>query len=101
MKVLAKKDEETFLVEITATEVNKILNLAYRDGYGTNRTLKVGSEINLGMGHDFYHAIAQVCDKMQSTRDAFTKAQRTMDDFARLIMEVETRHGADNPRMDG
>lgn len=52
MKVLAKKDNQTYICEVRHDEIEKYLDRYY--GKESLKTLSVDQVVNLGKGHDFF-----------------------------------------------
>jgi hypothetical protein len=50
MKVLGEGKNNSYICEISHTELEKFMN----QYYGKMKSLKIGEEVNLGEGYDFY-----------------------------------------------
>lgn len=72
MKVIGKVKDDTYLVEVNHTEIEKFLGLYYNN----LKRLEVGQEVNLGKGHD--HA-REIADAMKATREFVQSHQKVVN----------------------
>lgn len=74
MKVLAAGKNNTFICEVTQSEVEKFMNLYY----GNMKRLEAGQEIDLGAGHNFEY----------ETRKALESTKALIKDNADVIKAI-------------
>jgi len=70
MKVIGIVDNDTYLMQVSHTEIEKFMNMYY----GKCPRLKVGESIDLSKGYDF---ATQIKDSMKKTED-FILSNRTI-----------------------
>lgn len=63
MKVIGLIEENRYICEVSHTEIEKFLNMYY--GNENLNEMKVGTEINLGKGHDFMREIKSAVGETQ------------------------------------
>ena len=63
MKVIGKVDRETYLVQVSHSEIEKFLNLYYN---GKLKELAVGDSVDLGKGYNYHQDIQRA---MKETRE--------------------------------
>lgn len=78
MKVIAKVNGDTYLAEVSHTELEKLTDKYY----GNMKRLEVGDTMNLGAGHDFRDQIKSACKQMTDAVTQFERAQKTLFAFA-------------------
>ena len=72
MKVIGKGGNEVYICEVSHTEIEKFLNLYY----GRLDNLRVGEEINLGKGHDFFEETSHA---LKETRNFIGANKRVIE----------------------
>jgi hypothetical protein len=99
MKIIASRTDraygsepDTFIVEISLLEIQKVANKAgyqsWRDE-DTKKLLAPGKEYDIAAGYDFRSEIVQATKAMASGFEMFTKAAGTMHRFVNLIQQQE------------
>lgn len=81
MKVLALVDSDTYLVEVSHSEIEKVFDKYY----GKLDKLKVGAKIDLSEGYEFRTDIKAACRAMQEAMEKFDLKRETLFQFAELI----------------
>jgi len=71
MKVIGIVNHDTYICEVSHTEIEKFLNLYY----GKKDRLKVTESMDLGKGHDF---ASQIADAMRKTQDFVNANQQVV-----------------------
>lgn len=61
MKVIGKINSESYICEVSHTEIEKFKNLYYNKLH----TLKVGDSLDLGAGYDFYVDTVRALNKTE------------------------------------
>ena len=74
MLVIAKKNQDTYICELSHTELEKFMDLYYNH----LKYLDVGQEFNLGEGHDFH----------RDTLDALKKTQEFIKSNEKIIHTI-------------
>lgn len=72
MKVIGKVKDDTYLVEINHTEIEKFLGLYYNN----LKRLEVGQQVDLGKGYDYAREIG---DSMKATREFVQSHQKVVN----------------------
>ena len=83
MKVLAVVDREKFIVEISQTEVEKVMDKYYAKPPFPD--LKVGDMLDLSLGYNFRSDIRSVCNEMRDAMKKFDSARNTLLQFATMV----------------
>ncbi len=99
MKVLASRSDrgygsepDTFIVEISLYEIQKVANKAGYREWATDDTKKLlspGMEYDIAAGYDFRGAIVKAANDMTKAHESFAAATTTMTNFTRLIETQE------------
>lgn len=85
MQVIAKVNSDTYICQVSHTELEKFLNLYY----GKMPDLRVGETIDLGKGYDYQVTIVEACKRMADAMESFKRAQKVLTQFA-LMMAAAT-----------
>lgn len=102
MKILASRTDrpyggntpDTFIVEISLAEIQKVANKAgYSDWKDddTKKLLKAGAEYDIAAGYDFRGDIVAATRAMSEGHAKFAAATETMTRFVGLIQSQETQ----------
>lgn len=83
MKIIGKVDHDTYLAEVTHTELEKLANKYY----GRMDRLEVGEQVNLGAGYDFRKDITDACRSMVEAMGRFERARDSLLGFAQMVMD--------------
>lgn len=78
MLVIAKASDSTYICQVNHDELEKFMNKYY----GKMEKLKVGEEVNLGLGYNYAYKIEDACEKMTQAMKSFDQARATMTSFA-------------------
>lgn len=99
MKILGSRtsraygnEPDTFIVEISLLEIQKVANKAgYQRWTGecTKKLLAPGSEYDIAAGHDFRGEIVEAAKAMATGHEKFAAATETMTRFVGLIQQQE------------
>ena len=81
MKVIGIGERGQYLVEISHTEIEKVLDKYY----DKLKRLEVGSELNLGAGYDYRQSIQSACRQMVDATRQFEGSQKTLMAFALMV----------------
>ena len=81
MKVIGKADRDTYLVEVSHTELEKVADKYY----GKLPELRVGQEFNIGAGYDFRRDIQSACRGMVDASKSFGTARESLMRFAVMV----------------
>ena len=81
MKVIGKADRDTYLVEVSHTELEKVADKYY----GKLPELSVGQEFNIGAGYDFRRDIQSACRGMVDASTSFGTARESLMRFAVMV----------------
>ena len=81
MKVIGKGDRDTYLVEVSHTELEKVADKYY----GKLPELRVGQEFNIGAGYDFRRDIKSACRGMVDASTSFGTARESLMRFAVMV----------------
>lgn len=81
MKVIGKADRDTYLVEVSHTELEKVADKYY----GKLPELRVGQEFNIGAGYDFRRDIQSACRGMVDASTSFGTARESLMRFAVMV----------------
>ena len=84
MKVIGTISDQHYLAQVTHTELEKLSG----NYYGKLKELRVGDEMDLGMGYNFTTDIQAVCKKMTDAMEAFEKARVTLNSFALMLASL-------------
>ena len=88
MKVIAKKDNQTYICEVRHDEIEKYLDRYYSKD--SLKTLSVDQVVNLGKGHDFFRDTKRA---LEETRKFFESHKSTVkaiaDGFLMTVDEPE------------
>jgi hypothetical protein len=84
MKVLGIVDSSTYLCEVGHSELEKSVDKYY----GHLPKLKVGSELDLGLGYDFRSAIKEACKATVDADIRFHGARQTLHKFAIMVANL-------------
>jgi hypothetical protein len=77
VKVIGIKDRDTYICEVTHTELEKVFNKYY----GNMPHLESGGEVDLGMAYNFDSSIRSVCQGMNNAMVAFEHAANVVHQF--------------------
>lgn len=91
MQIIGKVDDNTYLAQVTHTELEKAADLYY----GRLPKLGVGATVDLAAGHDYRDEIKEACRSMVEASKRFERAQRTLLDFARMVCDLPESAGRD------
>lgn len=72
MKVIAKIDSDVYLCQVRHAEIEKYLGLYYNK----MGTLKVGDEVDMGQGYNFFH---QTQDALKKTEEFITSNKKVIE----------------------
>lgn len=89
MKIIGTVNRDTYLAEISHTELEKVADKYY----GKLEPLRVGSEFNLGAGYDFRQNIQSACRDMVDASKSFGTAQASMVRFAVMVAGLPSPTG--------
>ena len=94
MKILATAARDTFIAEISRTEIEKVFNKYYGK---LDTKLEPGTVVNLAAGHNFRDEIQSACREMSDAMKQFERARETMMSFAVMVsnLPAELRPGED------
>lgn len=81
MKVIGKAERDTYLVEVSHTELEKVADKYY----GKLPELRVGQEFNIGAGYDFRRDIQSACRGMVDASTSFGTARESLMRFAVMV----------------
>lgn len=81
MKVIGKADRDTYLVEVSHTELEKVADKYY----GKLPEFRVGQEFNIGAGYDFRRDIQSACRGMVDASTSFGTARESLMRFAVMV----------------
>lgn len=84
MQIIGKVNGDTYLAQVTHTELEKAADLYY----GKLPKLDVGAVVDLAAGHDYRDEIREACRSMVEASKRFERAQRTLLDFARMVCDL-------------
>lgn len=93
MKVIGMVNSGTYLCEVTHDELEQSVDLYY----GKMKALKVGDTMNLGAGHDFRGDIQHACRGLLEGVSGFSRAQRSLIAFARMVTDLHDEVAAPDP----
>ena len=85
-KVIAKITDEKYLIEVNHSELEKYLDLYYNN----MKRLKVGEEVDLSKGYDWYH---KTQDALKQTQKFFKANQENLEAItnAFLLKTIEVK----------
>lgn len=95
MKIIGKVTEgrnggaTKFLAEVTAGEINVVMNNARYTEYDWAERVKVGSEFDLTEGHKVRDDIIKATSEMKGAWDKFIAASNSMRDFVSVVAPDE------------
>lgn len=81
MKIIGDAGNKNYLVEISHTEIEKVIGKYY----GKLKALKVGEVVDIAAGYDFASDILSACKAMTDASKAFEGRQKTLLEFAAMI----------------
>lgn len=81
MKVLGKSSGDTYIVQVSHTELEKV----FEKYYGKLNKLDAGVEMNLAEGYDFRDDIKRACNEMRDAMKTFDSKLMTMLRFAEMV----------------
>jgi len=84
MKILGLVNNDTYLVQVSHTEIEKVFNKYYNN----LDKLKVGDELDLGAGYGFREDIKHACNEMRNAMKAFEANRMTLMRFANMVAEL-------------
>lgn len=84
MKVIGKASNDTYLCEVTHSELEKSVNLYY----GNLKKLEVGSVMDLGAGYNFASQIESCFKRMEEADRDFMRARETLLAFAKMVGQL-------------
>lgn len=84
MQIIGKVNGDTYLAQVTHTELEKSADLYY----GKLPKLDVGATVDLAAGHDYRDEIREACRSMVEAYKQFERAQRTLLAFARMVCDL-------------
>lgn len=92
MKVIGMASSDTYLVQVSHTELEKVFDKYF----GKLSQLKVGDEIDIGAGYNFRSDIQHACNEMRDAMKAFDSKRITMLRFAEMVgaLPEEEKGGA-------
>lgn len=85
MKIIGVAGNGHFLATVSQVEIEKALDCYYGK---LKINLNVGTEINLGAGHDFRGEIQSVCREMMDAMKQFERARATLTAFALMVSNL-------------
>jgi len=88
MKVIGEQGYDTWICVVSKQEVEKVFDKYYAKGADALEKIKIGSEIDLGVGHDFRANIRDVCHEMRDAMKAFESARATLMKFAVMVSDL-------------
>ena len=91
MQIIGKVNGDTYLAQVTHTELEKAADLYY----GKLPKLGVGATVDLAAGHDYRDEIRGACRSMVEASERFERAQRTLLAFARMVCDLPEPAGRD------
>ena len=86
MKIIAEQGNGLFIAIVSRNEIEKL-----HDEYYTQPAIPktiIGSEYDLGAGHDFRNEIKRSCKDMVDATAGFKRAQDAMIKFASMVSEM-------------
>jgi len=89
MKVIAMIDSKKYICEVSHEELEKVTDKYY----GKLEPLKVGSEMDLGMGYNFKVAIADSCRQMSNAMESFQHSKDMLLMFAKIVGNINNNEG--------
>lgn len=84
MQIIGKVNDDTYLAQVTHTELEKAADLYY----GKLPKLNVGTTVDLAAGHDYRDEIREACRSMVEASKRFERAQRALLAFARMVCDL-------------
>lgn len=82
MKVIGIKDRDTYICEVTHSEIEKVFNKYYNK----MPHLESGSEVDLGMAYNFDSSIRSVCQGMNNAMKEFERAAEVVHQFSMMVV---------------
>lgn len=89
MKIIGKANSDTYLVQVSHTELEKVFDKYY----GKLPKLEVGQELDLGEGYNFRSDIQEACREMTGAMKAFDSKRLTMLRFAEMVGALPEQEG--------
>lgn len=86
MKVIGKIDHETYLVQVSHSEIEKVTDKYYG---GIAKKFEVGDRIDIAAGYDFRSDIRNACDSMLKAMHGFEKSREALTKFAIMVTELK------------
>lgn len=88
MKIIGKNSENggDYIAIVTHVELEKLSDKYY--GNSSLGKLQVGSEMNLGAGHDFRSQIQSACKAMEDSMKSFERARDTLLKFSVMVGQL-------------
>ena len=81
MEVLGTDKQDSYIVKVSHTELEKVTG----NYYGKLKHLEVGDKLDLGLGYKFTTDIQKACGEMSDAMKVFNTAQETMRSFALMF----------------
>lgn len=82
MKVIALIDYETYVCEVSHGEIEKFMDLYFNN----LAKLKVGSEVDLGKGHDFN---AESASALKKTAEFIGENRKVLDSIQEMVLVAD------------
>lgn len=95
MKILATAAHDTFIAEVSRTEIEKVLDKYYGK---LDTKLEPGTVVNLAAGYNFRAEIQSACRHMSDAMKQFESARATLMSFAVMVSNLPTEL---RPGMEG
>ena len=84
MKVIGTANDNNYIVSVSHSELEK----CFAKYYNKLERLKIGEEIDLGMGYDYHSKIVEVCSGMVEATKRFEASQKATLAMSRAIVKA-------------